>query len=80
MTGDTYYLQKSNQPCFLFPWSAQAPCPWGPGYVRILIPCHNGDTHRDGSRATVTVVRSTALKKRWNNEALPADSWIPLTR
>lgn len=71
-----YYLKKSNQSCHLLPWTAEAACPWPPGYVRILLPLPQGQMNRDGSVANIQVVRATTLARRVDNKELPSGQWV----
>lgn len=77
--NNLFYLQKSNQPCILFPWVAEAPCPWGPGYARVLIPLPRGRTNKDGTIANVQVVNTHNLRRQKDNRQIPQGGWFHLT-
>jgi hypothetical protein len=52
-------IKKTGQICHTMPWQAASPCPWLPGYTRVVIPLK--EALRNGARCLIQIVRNDNL-------------------
>lgn len=64
LNEEIYTLKKSGRTCYMLPWgSDKIPCPWKPGYARVMIPLTEQENLNSRKLCHIQVVKITNLNR-----------------